>query len=268
MLKETWRADYARLRALARLGWLLFLRDFRYRYRQTYLGYLWAVSRILFTGLPLIIVGSHFNLGGDRTPVTYAIYALAGLIMWQIFWDSLNYPQWIGRRLRKTFAETSFPQEALLVGAACYVLFNASIYLPLLGVTFAIFRVAPPPTVLLGLLALPGLIVAGLSVGAVVAPLTFVYLDFRYGLPFLSSVLLWTAPIFYVAPEEGLLRQINQWNPMTYLIDVPRHWFVAGLRAGDWSFLVAILAFTVLFTFTLRFYRRAMPFAVQVMTRT
>lgn len=257
-----------RARMLLRLGWLLFLRDFRYRYRQTYLGYVWAVSRLLFGGLPLILVGSHFGLGAGRTPVTYAVYALTGYILWQILWDSLNYPQWFGRRLRKTVADTAFPREALLVGAACYVLFNTSVYLPLLAVAFVAFQVPPPPTVVLGLLAVPVIVLAGLTIGAVIVPLTFVYLDFRYGLPFLSSVLLWTAPILYAPPERGVLRVVSTWNPLTYLIDVPRHWIVSGFRAGDVTFLLSTVVCAGLFVASLRFYRRMMPRAIQCLVRT
>jgi len=256
-----------RHRALLHLGLLLFLRDFRYRYRQSYLGYLWAVSRVLLGGIPIILVGSHFDLGAGRTPVAYAVYALTGYILWQIFWDSVISPQWIGRRLRKIVAEVPFRLEALLVAAGCYVAFNTSIYMVLLTLAFLIFKVAPPVTLLLGLAVLPLLVLAGLAIGAALVPLTYVYLDFRFGLPFLASALLWTAPIFYVSPEAGILRVINMWNPLTYIIDLPRSWFIAGLSGRDVLFVPCILAFIGLFTVGLRFYYRAMPAAVQTLSR-
>lgn len=250
-------------RALMYLGWLIFLRDFRYRYRQTYLGPLWAVSRLLFAGLPIILVGNQFDLGAGRTPVAYAPYALTGFILWQVFWDGVLMPQWIGRRMRKTMIDTAFRQEALIVAAGWYTAFNISIYLTLLAVVFVIFRVVPPLTLALGLLALPVLMVAGLSIGGALVPLTYVYLDFRYGLPFLSTFLLWTAPIFYVMPDSGILRTINVWNPLTYLIDIPRYWFVGGLFGNDLLFIPYALAFAALFMAGLRFYRRSMPLALQ-----
>ena len=53
------------LRQLLVLGKTLVLRDFRFRYRQAYLGYLWAVARPVVGVLPLILVGNAFRLGGD-----------------------------------------------------------------------------------------------------------------------------------------------------------------------------------------------------------
>lgn len=254
---------FARAHALVRLGWLLFLRDFRLRFRQTYLGSLWAIGRVLFTGAPLILVGSHFGLGGERSPQSYAVFALAGLITWQMFWDAVVSPQWVARRMRKMLTEVAFPLEAVLVAGCCYVLFNAALYLVLVAAALAVFQVAPPLTLPLGLLAVPALVFAGVAVGMFFVPLTFVYLDFRYGLPFLSTVLLWTAPIFYVSPERGLLHELNKWNPLTYLIDTPRHWLIAGPSGHEVMFVLCVGGFAVLFAAGLRFYRRAMPLAIE-----
>lgn len=257
------RETVKRAHAIVRLGWLLFLRDFRLRFRQTYLGYFWAVGKVLFGGLPLILVGSSFNLGGDRSKGEYAVYALAGLIAWQIFWDAVVSPQWVARRMRRMLADLALPVEAILVAGCWYVLFHAAIYVVLVAAALAVFRLPPPLTLPLGLLALPALVFAGVAIGMWFVPLTFVYLDFRYGLPFLSPVLLWTAPIFYEMPQQGLLRQVNLWNPLTYLVDNPRQWLVEGLTGHDLAFVACMVAFAVLFAVGLRFYRRAMPIAVE-----
>ena len=252
-----------RVWAVCRLGALLFLRDFRMRYRQTYLGYLWAAGRVLFAGGPLIIVGAAFDLGGGRTPGSYVVFALTGFILWQVFWDSVVYPQWIARRMRRLIATQRFSYHAVLVAAACYVGFNASLYLLVVVAAFVIFQAPVPLTALLGLLAVPALAFAGMAVGMVFVPLTFVYLDFRYGLPMMSPVLLWTAPIFYESPNSGFLHTLNTWNPISYLIPIPRQWIVDGSGDRDWVFLVSLVAFACCFTLTQRFYRRAIPIGVE-----
>ena len=81
------------VRHLVQLGGLLVLRDFRFRYRQAYLGYLWAVARPLFAVLPLILVGNAFGLGGeDMGAAEYALFALSGFLLWQVFWDAVISP--------------------------------------------------------------------------------------------------------------------------------------------------------------------------------
>ena len=178
------------VRQLIRLGRLLFLRDLRYRYRQAFLRYLWAVARPLFAVLPLIMVGSAFGLGAEMSTREYALFALSGFLMWQLFWDAVISPQWIARRLRRTFVEGPLRPEAVIAAGAAYVAFNSLFYVSIFVVAYGLTRTVPPMTLPLGLLAVPVIVLGGLTIGAAFVPLTFVYLDFRFGLPMLSPVLL------------------------------------------------------------------------------
>ena len=55
------------------VGFPVVPRDYRARFRQTFFGSLWAVGQVLLSYVPLVMVGSHFGLGGGqkmRTPFT------------------------------------------------------------------------------------------------------------------------------------------------------------------------------------------------------
>jgi lipopolysaccharide transport system permease protein len=253
-------------RRVAKLGWLLFLRDFRLRYRQTYFGYLWAVIKVLAPSVPMILVGSQFGLGGERSTSDYALFALTGLVLWQVFWDSVLFPQWVARRMRRMLSEARFPYEAILYAAAGYVLFNAGLYLMLIVAATIVLGGGMPTTIPLGLIAIPGLILSGMGIGMVFVPFTFVYLDFRYALPMASPVLLWTAPIFYESPDSGLVHTLNVWNPLTYLIGIPRSWLTEGFTGDDMAFLVSLVVFGLIFLPAHLFFRRAIPIGVERLT--
>jgi lipopolysaccharide transport system permease protein len=251
---------------VTRLGRLLFLRDFRLRYRQTYFGYLWAVIKVLAPSVPMILVGAQFGLGGERSASGYALYALVGVVLWQVFWDSVLFPQWVARRMRRMLSEALFPYEAILCAATGYVLFNAGLYLMVVIAATAVLGGGIPATVPLGLISIPGLIMSGLAIGMVFVPFTFVYLDFRYALPMASPVLLWTAPIFYESPDSGLVHILNVWNPLTYLIGIPRSWLTEGVTGNDGAFLVSLVVFGLIFLPAHFFFRRAIPIGVERLT--
>src|SRR4029077_4916278 len=101
---------------------------------------------------------------------------------------------------------------------------------------FVAARTLPPPSFVLGVAALPLVIVAGMSLGVFIVPLTFIYLDFRYALPLAAPALMWTAPILYDSPAAGPLHWVNRINPLTYLIDAPRDWLVSGWRLEEAAF--------------------------------
>lgn len=256
-----------RARTLAELGWLLFLRDFRIRFRQTFLGSLWAVAQVLMSYLPLVFVGSQLGLAGDRDPRRYALHSLLGLLIWQMFWDGLFSPQWIGRRMRGLLAEAAFPTESILVAGASYAVYNAAIYLVVILAAFPMLRIMPPSSLILGVLAMPLVIMAGVAVGLWVVPFTFVYLDFRYALPMLSPALMWTAPILYDQPASGALHWANRLNPLTYLVDAPRDWFASGWQTEEMAFPIAVLVSIALLITGLRFYRSAMPRVIECVSK-
>jgi lipopolysaccharide transport system permease protein len=209
------------------------------------------------------MVGSQFGMGGERPVSSYAVFALSGLVLWQIFWDSVTMPQWVTRRLRRLLSEARFSYQAILVAATSYVLFNGSLYLLLIVGTMLISRTPLPSTAVLGLLAIPGIVLSGLAIGMFFVPFTFVYLDFRYGLPMVSPVLLWTAPIFYESPDSGFLHVLNTWNPLTYLVAIPRSWLTEGFVGNDIGFVLSLIVFGLIFVPAHRFYNRAIPIGVE-----
>jgi lipopolysaccharide transport system permease protein len=260
-------AAWGRARTLGELGWLLFLRDYRSRFRQTYFGSLWAIGQVVAAYLPLVLVGSQLGLGSGQDPRMYALNSLLGLMLFQMFWDGLYMPQWLGRRLRSVVTEVPLPDEALLVAGACYALFNATIYVLLMFAAYVGFGIMPPASIVLGILSVPLVIGAGVAVGVFFVPMTLIYLDFRYGLPMLQPALMWTAPILYTSPPSGPLHLVNQLNPLTYLLDAPRDWLTSGWALEEAGFPVAILFSLALLTLGLRFYRHSMPRALECLPR-
>ncbi len=246
------------------LGWLLFLRDFRYRFRQAYLGYLWAFVRPVLIALPVIIVGSHFELAKNSPlKVHYAVFAFTGIILWQILWDAIIFPQWMMRRTRGILKKIRFQYWSVVVAGCFYVLFNLAIYVMLILTVFVLFDVEVGWSVLAGFVTLGLLIICGLAVGITIAPITLVYLDIRYGLPVISSALLWTVPAIYATPPEGTLSVLNRWNPLTPLIEVPRTLLVSGMSGKEWLFVLSFGMFFLLFLWSLKFYRETMPKVIE-----
>src|SRR3989304_5129178 len=67
------------------LTWRLFLRDFKAKYKQSLLGWIWIFL------LPAVAVGTFFLLNQssairiENIPVPYPVYGLIGISLWQIF---------------------------------------------------------------------------------------------------------------------------------------------------------------------------------------
>ncbi len=251
-----------RIHKIVNLGYYLFLKDFRYRYRQTFLGYFWAVLRPLLIGAPIIFIGKQFDLGSSSSSVPYEVYSFTGIILFQIFWDVVLFPQWVMRRSRQFFKNVRIPFEAVLVAGLCYALFNTSIYILMLVAICLLLGVKVSILVLLSIASVPLILLCGLAIGIYFAPITLVYLDIRYALPVLSTIFMWSTPLVYKSPSSGGLHYINKYNPLTYLLTIPREWMFGQSDTSVILFVTSILIFFIVLFFGFKFYYRAMPIGI------
>ncbi|MCA8962056.1 MAG: hypothetical protein KDC38_16130 [Planctomycetes bacterium] len=254
--------SWRRLRQLDFLGRHLFLRDFNYRYRQTFFGYFWAVLKPMMLGASVILFGSQFESKGAEEPVPFAAFSFVGLLLLRIFWDSVIQPQWVTRRMRGMFRRGPFPHGAVLFASVYYVLVDASVYL-ILATVLLITTGAPVAwTAAFTLLAVPIIMAAGLALGVYLAPITLVYMDARYSLPAMFPGILLTVPVLYRPLDSGPLAWVNAWNPLTYVVGLPRD-LLFGLGEGQlFGFVVALALFAVIGSRGLRFFHRGMKVAI------
>ena len=175
--REVWRAREV-VRAFA-------VRSLRIRYRQAFLGVLWAVAQPLALLIPFLVffkpVGSQ---GGSRAAAT-----LAALLGWQYLSGAVTTGA--GALVSEAFLvrKTWFPREAPVVAAVGAAGID-------LALGLLLYTVAGPvlgARVGWGLVTLPLLVLAlavvGLALSLPLAVLNAQFRDVRHALPFL--VLVW-----------------------------------------------------------------------------
>lgn len=255
------RSLFGSMEGWIRLGWYLFLRDFRYLAGQNVLGFFWLLTKPVMAAAPFILIGGHFKLGG-KDQGSYTLFAATGFLLWHLFWGAIQNPPLLLRRCRKIAQGLPLPSGALLAATAFYILMESSVMILLVAVLSA-FHASFGPSQILAVLSMPFLVLSGYSLGMWLAPMELFSRDLRYSLPYVARFFLMTAPIFYVMPEGGMLRLINKLNPLTYLIGVPRSWLVSGFSPDDPFFLAAVAFFSVFFVVGMKFNRRAMRIAAE-----
>ena len=239
------------------LGWQIFLRDFKVRYRRAVLGFFWAVAPVIAISVMAVIIARQFNIADTAVP--YPLVVVTGLVVWGVFADGLSLPQQMCRRSRTFLRRSPIPYGAILVACGCYMVLNLALKSMLVAGLMVYYAVAPGSPAGLTVPALAVLGLAGLTIGAFLAPISLVYLDIRYGLPFIQLLLLLSTPVFYPMPDMGLLHDINGANPLTYLILVARDSLLAGTSEHLATVLVIAPATILCFALSIFYYQRMMP---------
>src|SRR5215216_3764635 len=111
LFKAMWR-DLLGSREIA---WRLMVRDINAHYRQSLLGFGWAI-------LPPVVLAFGFTLAGNAkviniaaTEIPYTAYVMFSMILWQTFVDALNGPVQAVSNAKTMLSRINFPHEGLLL---------------------------------------------------------------------------------------------------------------------------------------------------------
>lgn len=227
---------------------LMFLvwRNIKLRYRQTFVGFWWA----LFQPLASVVAFTLVFDGIADVPsagLPYPFFVLTGLLPWTFFSNSVNAAS-ISLVLNVSLvSKIYFPRLLLPVSAVITALSDLASSLVLLIVAMIIYAVAPgwPLLALPGLVAL--LVLAALSIGIWLSAINVKYRDVAYAVPYLIQLGLFLTPVIYptAAVPEGALRLIYALNPMVAVIEGFR-WSLAGADPPGAEMLISSLVILLL----------------------
>jgi lipopolysaccharide transport system permease protein len=259
-LLQNMRRDFVASRELA---WRLLIRNISSRYRQTILGFTWALLPPILTTVVFVFLrkSGYFSVG--RTDVPYEIFVLTGVILWQVFADALNAPMRMVSQSVSMLTKINFPREALILAGIGEVIFGLVIRLALLAMALIWFQVPVPSSVVWVPFGILALIAFGISVGLALTPLSVLYHDVDHGLPLLLTMWMFLTPVLFPAPTSWPASLTMILNPVGPLIVTTRSWLLTGATEFLAQFLV-VSGLTVAFLLCgWIIYRLALPILIE-----
>ncbi|HKH45147.1 MAG TPA: ABC transporter permease [Thermoanaerobaculia bacterium] len=199
-------------------------RDLKVRYRRSAIGFLWTMLQPLLMMLVLRTVFSTlFQAKSAEVPTNYEIYALAGILFWNFFSQSIvasmNSLRGNAQLLQKLpVPKAVFPLATVLSGLV-NLLFALLPLLVLLIVSGYPLRPA--------LLFLPvAILIAALftlGAGLLLSPLAVFFSDVVELIGVLLTLMFYLTPVIYpkdIVPEK--LRWVVRFNPVRSILEVFR----------------------------------------------
>jgi lipopolysaccharide transport system permease protein len=188
------------------------------RYRQSVLGWLWAVLQPLALMVLYAAIFSH-AVGYDTAPVPYPLFLLAGLLPWSFCSTALSTAATAMLTHNSLMAKVYFPREIVPLSHVAAALFDLMIASLLLLAMMLIYRVPISPVALIGV---PIAAILALHTGAtslLLASLQIHVRDINVALPLVLQVFMFTAPVVYPAMIVPPSIQAFYWmNPLAILI--------------------------------------------------
>lgn len=241
----------------------LAMSDFKLRYKNSVLGFLWSLIEPLLMLTVLYIVFSYFM----RINVEhYQIFLLVGIISWNMLsrGTTMSLNSILGKP--SLVNKVYFPREILVISSCITALFMTLLEFVVFGIFMIIFAITPTITAIYFpiILFIEFLLILGLSFG--LASLNVYYRDIQYIWVVIMQAGFFASPIIYpisIIPEKYLW--LIKLNPMTLIIDMLRgsmmYSIVPALR--DMTFII-ISIFLVLIIGYIIFLRLEPRFAEEI----
>ncbi len=198
-------------------------RDVKTRYKQSALGYAWAVLNPLIVALTYFIVFGVWLKQGANIAIPYTIYTYFGLLVWNLFAIGLSTATESLVVHLSLITKVYFPREVFPIAAVLSKLVDVGFGLIGLVPILLFCRVAPSPKIILALLLLviPVLFTTGLGMLCACANLFF--RDVRYLVTMVLGLLAFAVPNMYplsIIPPRAL--PIYLLNPVAVTIEAMR----------------------------------------------
>lgn len=236
-------------------------RDIKIKYKQTVLGFLWAILQpLLMMTVFTLFFGRALNIPSQSIP--YPVYVFSGLLIWNIFSTGLTSASNSMVNNSTIIKKIYFPRLIIPVSSILVALFDFIMAFVLFTLILIYFKQPVSwSAMFVWPLAIFVCVIATLGLGSWLAALNVKYRDFRYVIPFLIQVLFFLTPIIYPISllKYPLLQYILVCSPMYAAVELFR-FPITGVVTDYYFLSVSILSGLVLLLVGIFYFKRTEDF--------
>jgi lipopolysaccharide transport system permease protein len=214
-------------------------RDVKIRYKQTALGFLWAIIQPLFMMLIFtIFFGRLAKIPSDGVP--YPLFVLAALLPWTLFAEGITRSTSSMITNANIMTKVYFPRLIMPFSGVLSPLVDFVFAFSILIVMMAWYGFIPTLNIVFLPLFILLALATSLGIGLWLSALNVKYRDFQYTIPFMIQLGLFASPVVYPAslvPES--VRFLYGLNPMAGVIEGFR-WALLGTEMPGAMILVSV----------------------------
>lgn len=258
-IKNRYRYSYILLRQIV-------LTDFKLRYQNSVLGYLWSLLRPLFLfGVLYVLFVVILNTGGDVPH--FGTYLLLGLVFWNFFVEATTGAVSLivakGDLLRKI----NFPRYIIILSNAISALINLSLNLIVIFVFMWISGAEPNKYALFLPLLIFELFVFSLAISFYLSAVFVKYRDIGFIWEVMTQMLFYVTPILYafsfISDKSETLAKVVMMNPLAQIIQDARYGLITDktttayqLFDGGWYALIPLIIVVITAAIGMSFFRK------------
>ncbi len=247
-------------------------RDINVKYKQTVLGFLWAVLQPLsMMAIFTVFFSRILNVPTDNVPAP--IFYFSGLIIWTLFTTSLSNASNSMLSNAEMIKKVFFPRLIIPISSVIVALFDYAITALLFilmiifysvtqeGFEFSLIQlfVSIPSAVLIT-------IITAFGIGSMIAALNIKYRDFRFIVPFMIQLMMFVTPVIYpvsILNDYLWLKYVFAINPMFTALNLSRFPFTS-VELDTLMMSISLTSMVVLFIVGVYTFKRTERFFADI----
>jgi lipopolysaccharide transport system permease protein len=239
------------------LLWFLAVKDIKVRYKQTALGASWAVLQPVATAAVFALVfGRLAKLPSDG--VDYAVFALAGLIIWNFFSSAVAASSLSLVNNTNLISKVYFPRLCVPIASMIVYLVDLLVATVVLMAAMAWYGVGGGVRIPLAVVFVLMAFAAGLGLSLWLSAIAARYRDVRHIVPFLLQFGLFVSPVAYSSSMvDSRWHLVYGLNPMAGAIEGFR-WSMLGTTTDIWGLVLTSAVSTIVILVSGAYYFRRM----------
>jgi lipopolysaccharide transport system permease protein len=240
------------------------VRDTKAKYRSSFFGVMWALVPPIFAAVTLTAARNSGVLNFGETSIPYPAFVVLSVCLWQTFTAALTKPIVGLLAARSILTKVNFPREVIILSECAKLTISALIQALLAVAVFVYFKVPVAATAPLIVFSLLAMMLVGLTISILLAPVALLYGDVSNAMPLIIGALFVITPVVYVAPPPvGLFSWVVSINPLTPLMEVSRELVYAPVLNHLGGFLLVVISTIPLACLALVLFRLSMPIVVE-----
>jgi ABC-2 type transport system permease protein len=222
----------------------LVITEFKLRYQNSVLGYLWSLLRPLFLFVVLYFVFIYFLKVGSDVPY-WPIAMLFGIVMWNFFIEVTNNGLASVVSRGDVIRKINFPKYVIILSSSISAFINLAFNLAVLSVFMVIAGVNLTWTAVIAPLFIIEIFLFALGLAFILSTLSVRLRDINYIWEILLQALFYGSAIVYpislVVDINPLLAKLILLNPFTQALQDARHFLISDHNETMYSLTGNIL---------------------------
>ena len=218
-------------------------RDFKKKYKRSYLGVLWSMLSPLFT---LLVINFVFGTFFGRTQEHYTIYLFSGWLIFHYYNEATTGAMNALVTNANIFSKVKVPKYLFLFARITSTSVNYFLTLIVYFVFVVIYDLPITWKFIMLLYPIACMFLMILGVGLILSALFVFFKDIKYLYSVFTTALMYATPIFYTI---DILEPSKQWvfylNPLYYYATYFRSIVIEGI-IPSWEFHVVMFMISII----------------------